>query len=491
MGRNFYNTLKLPLDATAEEIRAAYFEAARKYHPDANPDADAQSMFIDVQEAYAVLSNPVRRQAYDAALPDQSKRKLPINLEILSSESSVREMDEDQLIYLLVNLACGKMVDDLILAPVHVCLIIDHSTSMRGRRLDMVIANVRHLLQKLQNKDLISIVAFSDRAEVVVQPTEAQSIHSIESALTLLEASGGTEILQGLKAGLKLIQSTGSADTLKQLILITDGHTYGDESACLALAEEARQEGIPINALGIGDEWNDTFLDRLAASSGGNAVYVRSPENLYNFIDDKFRSINVICARQVDLYYQLGEGIELTYAFRIQPDITPLEIKSPLPLGNLDYGKKTSLILELKVSPLAGRGTSLKIINGKILMDIPSSPISVARIEMDVECPWNNLQAVSRPPQPILQAMSKLSLYRLQEKAKNDMASGDIRKATLHLEYLATHLLTQGKRDLAKSVLLEADHIQRTHHYSKDGEKKIKYETRSLFLLTGPEQAQT
>ena len=490
MGRNYYNTLKLPFDATAEEIRAAYFEAARKYHPDANPDAEAQSVFIEIQEAYEVLSNLSRRQAYDSSLPDQFKRKKPINLEVISSESSVRALDEDQLIYLLVDLICGKTVDDLILSPVHVCLIIDRSTSMRGRRLDMVVSNVRHLLQKLNSKDIVSIVAFSDRAEIVVQPTEANSIHSIESALTLLEASGGTEILQGLKAGLDLIRSNGSSETLKQLILITDGHTYGDEATCLALAEEARLEGVPINALGIGEEWNDSFLDRLAASSGGNAVYVRGPEDLYNFIEDKFQSINVIYARQVDLHYQLGEGVELTYAFRIQPDTTPLEIRSPLPLGNLDYGKKTSLILEFKVSPMAGRGPALNIITGKILMDIPSSPVSAARIDLDAQCPWNTLQAVSRPPQAILKAMSKLSLYRLQEKAKNDMASGDVRKATLHLEYLATHLLAQGNRELAKSVLLEADHIQRTNEYSKEGEKKIKYETRSLFLLTGPEQAQ-
>jgi Ca-activated chloride channel family protein len=131
----------------------------------------------------------------------------------------------------------------------------------------------------------------------------------------------------------------------------------------------------------------------------------------------------------------------------------------------------------------------LNILNGKIRMEIPSNPVPAARIELDVQYPWNTYQATSRPPQPILQAMSKLSLYRLQEQAKLDLASGDTRKATLHLEYLATHLLSQGNRELATSVLLEADYIKRNHMYSKAGEKGIKYGTRSLFLLPSPEES--
>lgn len=76
--------------------------------------------------------------------------------------------------------------------------------------------------------------------------------------------------------------------------MITDGHTYGDEQNCIDLAAQAREDGVAINALGIGDEWNDIFLDKIAGLSGGNAVYVSRNEDLTNLSKIKlslFRSV--------------------------------------------------------------------------------------------------------------------------------------------------------------------------------------------------------
>ena len=47
--------------------------------------------------------------------------------------------------------------------------------------------------------------------------------------------------------------------------------------------------------------------------------------------------------------------------------------------------------------------------------------------------------------------------------------------------------LSQGERELAHTVLLEADHIQKAKQYSKEGDKKIKYGTRALLLTSGRE----
>lgn len=490
MKPNFYNVLKLPIDATQEEIRSAYFDAAKKYHPDASKDEDTVQRFLEIQEAYDVLVNPYRRKEYDSTLPDSEKQKPQVNLEILFSDLPLRTVEEEQLLYVLLELTGSSRPTDINLPPIHICLIVDISNSMRGRRLDMVKANVRHLLQKLHSNDRISIVAFNDRAVIAVPPSEARELYQIESALTMLSPGGGTEIFQGLQKGFDLIHNEMDRDSLRQMILITDGHTYGDEIECLRLANDSREAGIPINALGIGDEWNDTFLDQLAAISGGNAVYVGDNQTLYHFIEEKIRSLNITCARNVNYFYQLGDDVELTYAFRIYPEITPLEIGSPLPLGNLECGRKSSVILEFIIHPGANRASVIQVAQGKIVMDIPSKMIRTTRIVADIQCEWGSAGQIYRPPQEILQAMSKLTLYRLQEKAKQDVAAGNIQKATQRLQNLASHLFAQGDKEFAQSVLLEADHIQRTRQYSKEGDKKIKYGTRSLLMLPVPEKKQ-
>ncbi|GAA3977798.1 molecular chaperone DnaJ [Thermobifida alba] len=66
--KDYYKVLGVSKTATADEIRSAYRKLARKYHPDANKgDAEAESRFKDISEAYSVLSDEKRRKEYDEA----------------------------------------------------------------------------------------------------------------------------------------------------------------------------------------------------------------------------------------------------------------------------------------------------------------------------------------------------------------------------------------------------------------------------------------
>ena len=93
------------------------------------------------------------------------------------------------------------------------------------------------------------------------------------------------------------------------------------------------------------------------------------------------------------------------------------------------------------------------------------------------------------PPHPaIIPALSKLSLYRLQEKARQEMARGNYARATETLQKLATRLLSQGERSLAKTVMLEIESIETDKTYTEYGEKKIKYGTRALMPPEEPKK---
>ncbi len=66
MGKDYYAILGIGRGATDKEIKQAYRRLARKYHPDINPgDKAAEAKFKEINEAYEVLSDPVKRGKYD------------------------------------------------------------------------------------------------------------------------------------------------------------------------------------------------------------------------------------------------------------------------------------------------------------------------------------------------------------------------------------------------------------------------------------------
>ena len=63
--KDYYETLGLSRDASDADLKKAYRKLARQYHPDVNKEPGAEEMFKDLSEAYAVLSDPQQRAAYD------------------------------------------------------------------------------------------------------------------------------------------------------------------------------------------------------------------------------------------------------------------------------------------------------------------------------------------------------------------------------------------------------------------------------------------
>lgn len=486
--QTYYDRLGLPQDATPNEIRHAYRDMARRLHPDTSPGPGVTELFIGVQQAYEVLIDPKQKKDYDSTLPAEAGIAPPVVSSVIYSRNTLVRMAEPQLLYALLEFSSKPIDNSLTKPPMNICLVLDCSTSMQGIRLETVKWTAIELIQQLQVQDIISIIKFSDKAEVVIPARRNFSPGDIKNKIHRLSTSGGTEIYPGLLAGYNEVLRNREKSRVNHIILITDGRTYGDEDKCLRLADQAAFHGIGISTLGIGGQWNDSFLDTIASHTGGSSIYVSNPENLKRFLLDKVSKLGENFSEQISYTFQTPPGVELNYAFRIHPEISPLVNSSPIVMGNVPLDAKLRVILEFIIHEIPVDSESLMLTKGFLNYDVLlQSEWRKITDRLELWRPFSQELDSTPPPPEIIQAMSNLTLYRMQESARRDLLEGKEADATRRLQNLADHLLAQGQNELARSVLSEIVHIQRTHKFSEEGEKRIKYGTRSLLLPPGSE----
>ncbi len=474
---DYYAILGIHHDATQEEIREAFSTLSLGFKPDER-DPATNSQFQRIRNAYEVLSDPARRETYDLLIVETSTTQL--ETEVLLSREKVDISDSNQLVYLLVNITPPQQEDEQ--RPLNISLVIDRSTSMQGKRLQSVRTAVELLVEKLSPDDTLSIISFSDRAEVVVPAGPITNKTQINAQVRSIQASGGTEIYQGLYAGVQELRKSNLQSYSNQLILLTDGHTYGDSKECLELAQSIIKDGIGISAFGLGSEWNDQFLDALVSPSGGQSGYIEDPANIITFLQERISGLGMLYAQNVRLKQEIPHSLTLKYGFKLVPFAQPLDIDGDeIKLGDIESRSPLSFLLEIGIEP---QPTDTRI-------NLPLSFTAVLPKQSreitfkETTCVYVIENAPRKiPHDKIVEAVRVLNMYRMNEKVWEEVEAGRIDVATTKMQHLSTRLLEAGQTELAQQASIEIEKIQHAGTMSLEGRKRLKYGTRAMFNQT-------
>lgn len=472
---NYYQILGLERDASTAAIEESFAQAqARRSEAGALSGSD----FALIDRAYEVLSSPERRALYDSLLSETVPAQLA--LKIKSSSRQLPLLDSPQLVYLLVELRSPEMIDAPLL-PLNICLVIDRSTSMRGERLQQVKKALQMLIDRLSPGDVLSVVSFSDRAEVVLPAVVIGEQLEPAAEIQDMHASGGTEILQGLTAGIQQMRQMALDDYNNHLILLTDGHTYGDAAQCLQFAARQAEAGITINAFGIGADWDDQFLDALVAPSGGDAEFVDSAQTIVAVLEKRLQGLGEAYARHVRLKNSWPRRIKLLDAFRLTPYAQPLATaQDKIPLGDIEGRVPLTFLLEFSVDPHPVP-TRIRI---PLKIEAEISGQVKQKISENVQLTLLDDALPAAPPPEVVRAARLLTLYRLNEKAWQEIEAGQVSKAAARMKHLSTRFLEAGESRLAQQAGSEARRLSVSGKLSPQGRKHLKYGTRTLMGKT-------
>jgi Ca-activated chloride channel family protein len=261
----FIDTREDNLSTFAMDVDTASYTQLRDYLRNGQmPPAD----LIRVEECINYF-----KQEY----PDPSDGAFSINLEAARSPFSPEGT------YLLKVGLQGKHIADWQRKDASLTFVMDVSGSMADdNKINMVKYGLTKLVDQLGPNDRVAIVAFSDTAWVVLEPTSVESRDRIINAINGLYPMSSTNTEAGLRLGYELAHRYYRDGVINRVILATDGVANVGNTDPNVLAQYAQDyygRSIFLSTIGVGQgEYNDQLLETLADKGNGTYSFLDSPE---------------------------------------------------------------------------------------------------------------------------------------------------------------------------------------------------------------------
>jgi Ca-activated chloride channel family protein len=247
----------------------------------------------------------------------------------------------------------------------------------------------------------------------------------------------------------------------------------------LAAAAAAQSRGIGISAFGIGEDWNDVFLDSLAARGGGMSDYIDEPTKVQRVLKAQIRGLSNIVLRRVSAQITVAPFARLVSVCRVLPhmEILPIGPDGGVSIGDLLLGETTSLALEFTVrqTHTGTRRIARMVIEGTSVLSSET-----IRVWQDIRATFTRSLGDRPVPPRLLNALERLSVFRLQERAWRALESGDVSQASGLLRSTATRLIEMGYPELGHAASSEAERVASHGQTSIRGRKQLRYGTRAL-----------
>jgi Ca-activated chloride channel family protein len=231
-----------------------------------------------------------------------------------------------------------------------VVLIVDKSSSMEGRKMELARIAAIGVIENLRPVDLVGVLIFDNSFQWAVPIRRAEDRGLIKRLVAGITPDGGTQIAPALtEAYRKIVPVTA---TFKHVVLLTDG--ISEEGDSLSVAREATTQRVTISTVGLGQDVNRAYLEKVATFAKGKSYFLVDPSGLEQILLKDVmehtgstaieRTIVPVVMKQADLLN--GVGIETApplrgyVKFTAKPSadtILSIEKKDPL-LVTWQYG---------------------------------------------------------------------------------------------------------------------------------------------------------
>jgi len=157
-----------------------------------------------------------------------------------------------------------------------VALIIDKSSSMEGKKIELARLAAIGVVQNLRSIDTVGVLVFDNSFQWAVPMRKAEDRDAIARLISGITPDGGTQIAPALTEAYQRILPVSAI--YKHIVLLTDG--ISEEGDSMELAKQALTNRVTISTVGLGQDVNRAFLEKVAQSAEGRSYFLNDPSGL-------------------------------------------------------------------------------------------------------------------------------------------------------------------------------------------------------------------
>ncbi|MBI5771319.1 MAG: VWA domain-containing protein [Verrucomicrobia bacterium] len=187
--------------------------------------------------------------------------------------------------------------------PVNLTLVLDRSGSMHGDKIEHAKAAAIEAVRRLAPDDVFSLVVFDHEVNTLVPATRVGGRRDLEARIRSITARGNTAIYGGVTQGAnELRKHLEDRRYTHRMVLLSDGLANNGPSQpedFARLGAALIREGISVSTVGVGLDYNEDLMTRLARKSDGNTYFVSSSRDLPAIFNAELGDVLSVVARRV------------------------------------------------------------------------------------------------------------------------------------------------------------------------------------------------
>jgi len=233
-----------------------------------------------------------------------------VNLEV-SVSNPFLIADQQQSIFLKVGLT-GSDLGEERRPPANVSIVLDRSGSMDGEKMARAKEAASIAVSMLDDRDIVSIVTYSDTVSVLVPATRVSDRQYIQRRIETVFADGSTALFAGVSKGADEVHKFFEENSVNRVILLSDGlANIGPDSprALGSLGESLKRSGVAVTTIGLGLGYNEDLMVQLARQSDGNHAFVENYNDLTRIFRYEFQDILSVVAQDVKIEINCPDGV--------------------------------------------------------------------------------------------------------------------------------------------------------------------------------------